>query len=91
MICAKYDNGYQLRKIAECLLPRVPRSYPKMQRYTLPRKRFTNSKVLAYKIKILVEIRADITCVILDNIRYPDFVHSLLLEFLDLKTFSVHT
>jgi len=45
MICAEYDNGYQLHEIAECFLLRVPRLYPNMQRYTLPlRKRFTVRK-----------------------------------------------
>jgi len=75
MICAEYDNGYQLHEIAECLLLRVPR-YPNMQRYPLPlRKRFTVLKFWQDKdINRLIEIRTDITCINSNNICYPDFV-----------------
>lgn len=47
MICAEYDNGYQLREIAECLLPRVSRLYLLYAKVHSASKEIHRSEVLA--------------------------------------------
>ena len=85
MICAEYDNDYQLHEIAKCLLLRMPWLYL-LCKGTLCLERDSLFRSFG-KIKILVEIRASITCINLNNTCYADFYSVVcLLNSLNLST-----